>query len=368
MSKLQRVASIDFLRGLSCLGILLYHVRVDLWVGWRELSNFPESYTAFERAVAWLSVPAPFLGHAILLFFLISGFCIHYPQTNGSTPNWNSYLLRRFFRIYPPYFVAVALTVAITYLCHLLWNDETWDPSRIWRVLSLTQNYPPGKGQLLSNPSLWTIPLEMEFYVLYPLAFIFFFKLKSSLLWIVTGFLSALSVYLSSQGVAWTSFTALFFWPVWLLGAWTAQLYHDNRLQSLSYWKVVPVLSLSLALSLASRLQGWDAWIQYLLWTCFYLCLLFLSLSWRNPSSNSVLRALYHLLSWLGKISFSVYLVHFPLFKLFGYLHISIFAEKPANFIVSLGYLFLVCPLGWLFYLCVERPVHFWSRNRIRAK
>ena len=368
MSKLKRVASIDFLRGLSCLGILLYHVRVDLWVGWREISNFPESYTAFERAVAWLSAPAPFLGYAILLFFLISGFCIHYPFAENSHPNWKAYILRRFLRIYPPYLVAVGLTAAITYFCHLVWSDQTWDPGRIWRVLSLTQNYPPDSGQFLSNPSLWTIPLEMEFYLLYPVAFIFFSKLKSPFLWVFAGGLSIWGVYLSNQGFAWTSFTALFFWPVWLLGAWAACLYRKNKLSNLSYVLIIPPLLLSLGLALASRLQNWDAWVQYLLWTCFYLCLLFLTLSLRNNSSNSVLRALYRILSWLGKISFSVSLVHFPLFKLFGYLHISIFAEKPANFIVSLGYLCLVCPLGWLFYLCVERPVHFWSRNRIRAK
>jgi hypothetical protein len=40
--------------------------------------------------------------------------------------------------------------------------------------------------------------------------------------------------------------------------------------------------------------------------------------------------------SWIGKISFSLYLIHFPLFKLFGYLHRDIFGEKPANFLISL--------------------------------
>ena len=77
MKRQERVPMIDALRGLSCLGILLYHVRVDLWIGWWRIRSYPDEYSAFAKATAWLSVPTPFLGYAILLFFLISGFCIH---------------------------------------------------------------------------------------------------------------------------------------------------------------------------------------------------------------------------------------------------------------------------------------------------
>ena len=89
MSQQERVPMIDALRGLSCLGILLYHVRVDLWIGWWRITSYPEEYSSFAKTVAWLSAPTPFLGYAILLFFLISGFCIHYPNTLESRkPKW----------------------------------------------------------------------------------------------------------------------------------------------------------------------------------------------------------------------------------------------------------------------------------------
>ena len=68
--------------------------------------------------------------------------------------------------------------------------------------------------------------------------------------------------------------------------------------------------------------------------------------------------------SWIGKISFSLYLIHFPLFKLFGYLHREIFEEKPANFLISLIYLLPVILIARLFFRWVEDPIHQWSKKK----
>ena len=366
MKRKEHVPLIDALRGLSCLGILLYHVRVDLWIGWWRIRSYPEEYSTFDQTAAWLSVPSPFLGYAILLFFLISGFCIHYPQTIGSRPNWKRYFLRRFFRIYPPYLIAVGLTAIITYMAHTQWGDNTWNLQRIFRVLTLTQNYPPDSGQLLSNPSLWTIPLEIEFYLLYPIAFICFSTVRSRILWLISLALCGWSIWLSNKGVIWPSFTALFFWPVWLLGAWLAQNYRDGRLRKVPVSLILAGAGLSMAFALTSKLQNWQPWLQYFLWTGFYLCLFGFTL---RQSGVLEKQRRIHLplmfLSWLGKISFSVYLIHFPLFKLVGYLHQSFFAGKPVNFLIPLAYLLLVCVLGRIFYQTVERPVHLWSKTRV---
>ena len=369
MSPQERVPMIDALRGLSCLAILLYHVRVDLWIGWWRITSYPGEYSFFAKTMAWLSIPTPFLGYAIILFFLISGFCIHFPNTlESSKPKWRQYFMRRFWRIYPPYLAALTLTAGVSYFCHVNWNDPDWDPERILRTATLSQNYPPGNGQFLSNPSLWTIPLEVEFYLLYPLAFCLFSRLRSRLLAPLAVALFAWTVSLGDEGVLWPSFTALFFWPTWLLGAWVAQLHRENRLRSTPPVFSILIGSLFLVLALAShkKLQDWQVWIQYSLWTGFYLSLLLFSLRKWNPINSQLLKAVLSLLSWLGKISFSLYLVHFPLFKLIGYLHVARFGEKPANFLLSLVYLALVCLFGWFFYHWIERPIHLWSKNRLQ--
>jgi hypothetical protein len=60
--------------------VIIYHSLVSLWFGLRAISQKPDAYSAFDRAVAWLSVPTAFGGSAVMLCFLVSGFCIHLPD------------------------------------------------------------------------------------------------------------------------------------------------------------------------------------------------------------------------------------------------------------------------------------------------
>ena len=367
MNPTPRIPIIDFLRGLSCLGVLLYHVRVELWVGWWQIKWYPQEYSSFTKAMAWLSVPTPFLGYAILLFFLISGFCIHYPNTARNTnPCWKTYFIRRFWRIYPAYLGALILTAGISFLCFKLWGDKTWDLERILRVATLSQNYPPENGQFLSNPSLWTIPLELEFYILYPLFFCIFGNMRSSMLWILSFGISAISIYISYKGHVWLSFTAFFLWPSWLLGAWLSHQYREKKLDGFKINCQISVMALSLSFALLSRYQNWESWLQYLIWTTFYLFFFIFSLSQANSLSQIIGERITAAISWVGRISFSLYLIHFPLFKLFGYLHRDLWGDKPANFLVTLLYLIPVIFLAWLFFKWVENPIHQWSKKKMK--
>ena len=364
MNTSQRFEVIDILRGLSCLAVILFHVRIDLWIGWWRIMSYPQEYTNFAKAMAWLSIPTPFLGYAILLFFIISGFCIHYPNTgSNTTPSWKTYFFRRFWRIYPTYLAAVLLTVAISFSCFIIWGDQTWDIVRVFRVATITQNYPPSNGQFLSNPSLWTIPLEVEFYILYPLAFYLYVKSKTWALVLFAFGLSAWSVYLSNQGNTWLSFTSMLFWPSWLLGAWVANVFAQGRLSTFKNSYLVFTLVVSLALALVSRLENWSQWLQYTAWAGFYFFFFIFCLINSKLFKSKFISPISKGLSWIGKISFSLYLVHFPLFKLFGYLHLEIFESKPENFLVTLLYILPVILFSWFFHITIEKPIHQWSKK-----
>jgi peptidoglycan/LPS O-acetylase OafA/YrhL len=273
-------------------------------------------------------------------------------------------LIRRFWRIYPAYFAALLLTAGISYLCLSLWGDKTWDVIKIFRVATLSQNYPPGNGQFLSNPSLWTIPLEIEFYLLYPLAFLFFASKRSTFLCFFAFGMSALSILLSYQGYEWLSFTALFLWPSWLIGAWIAQLYRDQKLKRFKLGYLLSLTGLSLGLALMSRYHSWETWTQYFAWTAFYSLFFIFCLSHTRFINRMIGNKLTKAISWIGKISFSLYLIHFPLFKLFGYLHREIFGQKPDNFLIPLSYLLPVIFLASLFFRWVEDPIHQWSKKK----
>ena len=55
MKNSDRIPVIDF-RGLSCLGVLLYH-EVDLWIGWWRITSYPQEYSSFAKSYGLVSIP-----------------------------------------------------------------------------------------------------------------------------------------------------------------------------------------------------------------------------------------------------------------------------------------------------------------------
>ena len=201
-------------------------------------------------------------------------------------------------------------------------------------------------------------------YLLYPLAFLFFASTRSFILWLFALGISAFSILLSYQGYQWLSFTAIFLWPSWLLGAWFAMLYRQQKLNRIKLGYLLSLTGISLGVSLMSRYQNWETWTQYFAWTTFYSFFFIFCLSRSGFLNRMIGHSLMKAVSWIGKISFSLYLIHFPLFKLFGYLHCEIFEEKPANFLISLFYLIPVILIAWIFFRWVEDPIHKWSKKK----
>src|ERR1700759_3869328 len=105
---------IDALRGIAAAWVILYHSRMNLWVGLREKQNKPTAFPLSDRLFAKLSVLAALGGGAVMLFFVISGFCVHAPYAGGNKQfQVRQYSIRRGFRILPPYLAAVIFTFGL---------------------------------------------------------------------------------------------------------------------------------------------------------------------------------------------------------------------------------------------------------------
>ena len=155
--------TIDVLCGLSGLAIVVFHVRVDLWVGWREISAHPLHYGLFDRVAACLALPTVFLGEAVMMFFILSGFCIHWPHAvSRKKPVLKTYARRRFFRIYPPYLVALLLSIGIDVAVQRIAGGPGSAWSKYVESIGMVQNYTASPGQVRSNPPLWSLPVEVE--------------------------------------------------------------------------------------------------------------------------------------------------------------------------------------------------------------
>ena len=163
---------IDGLRGIAILMVLVcHHVYINPKSG--VLTHF-------------LGGLAEAGGGGVELFFAISGFLISWPfwkrKISGSPrvvpPH---YALRRFWKIYPPLAVSV-----IFFSSFVLWKKASWSYALlVIQWLTGIAFLIPVSGDL--NPVMWTLVVEVQFYILLPL---FFISLKNvsvkTCFWLVT--------------------------------------------------------------------------------------------------------------------------------------------------------------------------------------
>jgi peptidoglycan/LPS O-acetylase OafA/YrhL len=148
---------IDGLRGIAILMVLVcHHVYINPKAG---------TLTYFFGALATAC------GGGVELFFALSGFLISWPfwkrKISGSpTIVPPGYALRRFWKIYPP----LALSV-ILFGSFLIWQKGGW--SNVLVVVEWLTGIAfliPVSGKL--NPVMWTLVVEVQFYIILPLLFL----------------------------------------------------------------------------------------------------------------------------------------------------------------------------------------------------
>lgn len=118
----------------------------------------------FYRLEAFKGVP---------IFFVVSGFLVS--ASFERTGDLRGYFLNRALRIFPALWVCLLVTVGI-----VLWHGVNfqWGEFLPWIVAQGTfaQYYNPeflrGFATGVINGSLWTIPIELQFYLLFPCVFI----------------------------------------------------------------------------------------------------------------------------------------------------------------------------------------------------
>lgn len=162
-----RLKSLDGLRAFAILAVMLYHTeshfkKITLRIYDVSFENI--IYNGF---------------YGVDLFFVLSGFLIttqllHRPLTR---PNIKTFFLRRFFRIAPAYYTILFFIVFYVYIP----QDPEQSPN-IW-FLPLFSHIIFLQDYLFSTPRIaavfWSIPIEMKFYALMPLALYFLMKIRN---------------------------------------------------------------------------------------------------------------------------------------------------------------------------------------------
>ena len=344
---------IDALRGFAALLVAYFHCRQVTWIGMEAFHHSHHSHASLAdpgSIAAWLTLPVAWGSAGVPIFFVISGYCIHRSGAARliAKPDFRldarQFWLRRFVRIYPVLFAALLLTfaadsisLALSPVSHKIL--DIGPRAFLFNLFSLQGVAGKTYG---SNGALWTLSLEVQFYLLYPL--VFALRRRFGLAAIIAG-IAAVNVVsaLTLQRHDLTFFTS--YWFSWILGVWIA----EARLRGSAGF---PFAYLAAALLAAAGCAAFHfgQYGAFQLWAAAFACYLVKALS--RPFAAGGIAA--RLFSTVGDFSYSLYLIHLPLFVLLASLLYR--SALQSSIWPSFGFTLAVVPVAWIFYHLFERP------------
>ncbi|BAV04286.1 acyltransferase [Filimonas lacunae] len=303
-------------------------------------------------------------GHeAVILFFVMSGFVLAIPYYNEKNGSYLSFFIKRIFRIYLPYLIALGIGIVLNLyfssaprIEHLSeWFNGFYDKPVTGSDVAGFMFPMQGRFHNVVT-SLWSLPIELKVSLLFPFIAILFKRLSISACIAVTA--ANLVFYHIGKHFGfqshWKDFGLFYYLTFFLVGALLSK-YHQQILayfEKLSKWQTVIVLLIAIVLYtykwlipvLPAPLLKVAAKIPADYVVCMAsVLLLVLSIS---SSASALLNHKY--LIELGKVSFSLYLLHPIVIGVVGF--------TLANYLP----VYLLIILSVLLSLVISVPFHYY--------
>lgn len=305
------------------------------------------------------------------LFFLLSGFILTY--TYGDNPgritgSRSDFWIARLARVYPVYLLALILFIPIV----ALWGKNPTGIRALSGLLSLflLQAWGPFELNLAAiwNPPGWSLSVEAFFYLVFPASFGFMSNLKQRHLVFFGVAAWALSltsvVHFLIVGVADKSmlFNPLLRLPEFILGIVACLIW--QRRQTQVFDRLAPAMAtLSFfALTVAMFAPINNAWYANGVLTPV-MALLICSLACQNGMLSHALS--HRSLVLLGASSYSLYILHWPLWMAFCYGIEKLRIVSVITPAVFFSYLMLSIAVAVFCFKCIEDPLSKKIRKRL---
>jgi peptidoglycan/LPS O-acetylase OafA/YrhL len=348
---------------------------------WNRVSTFYIPSLDGLRAIAFLLVfvahAQPFKtlpgGFGVTVFFFLSGYLItsllrEEAETTGRI-SLKDFYFRRLLRIFPPCYLTVIL-VSVMAAAGILYNQESYRSlvsaflycSNYWNILGWG-NLPAGLG------ILWSLAVEEHYYLLFPLLYACFIQRS-----IGRKQQTAVLVTLCLAVLAWRTYRALVMHSPW------ENIYEgsDTRFDSIlagcvlalvanpRFGDRVPWLSrraglmagagaVLIMLCFVYRNSLFRETVRYTLLGAGLLPIFYLACL---PERNLLTRCLeWSPLRHLGRLSYSMYLIHHTLFHHFYHYYRPSFVLAGTIFLLTLGY-------AQAMRTFVELPIQRWRSRR----
>ena len=341
-----RVETLDSLRGIAALFVVFGHFLAS-------------------TVIAKILVRSPFNfiigGHeAVVFFFMLSGYVLTYQYERKTNFSYGKFLVHRFFRLYIPYIVSILFCVLFFLSCepvHLSpeWVNSVRSPGVIWDIfadhLLLIHNF----NTSAFNPVVWSLVHEMRITLIFPL-FLWLVRLKPGSAMLIVFCITIISAGVDilnlnpSAGYDNSYSSTAHYLYVFLAGGLIAKHQHEllliyRKLKPLqkglllifmislynygtvgSFFLLFKIKHLSVYLNEVLGRQAGDFLVAT---ACFYFIVAAVALS----GSKTFLKN--KILLFLGKISYSLYLVHLPVF---AFVYYELNGRVQILLLLSLGF------------------------------
>jgi len=320
-----RLQSFDFLRGVAILGVVTFHV-----------------YAIFDPHHAAVSAVAPLGVYGVQLFFIVSALtmCLMWERRSGEDRPALKFYVRRFFRIAPPFWLAMIGYLALNGVGPSQWSPDGVEARHVLLTATFLHGFSPDTINTIV-PGGWSIAVEMTFYLAFPV--LIAWKLSARTL---TAF--ALVIYLANVMVIEPAYLAIFtgsqplkdflyfqfFYqaPIFLLGMALYRVLFDGQPKL----HALLIVLAWMALAFLMKFLGLHA--SPFFWLLVSLLLVF---SWGCLKYRMTFRPLNR----LGELSYSVYLAHFAIIQFveFVFQGLSFEMHSMASFLGALSLVLLLC-------------------------
>jgi len=360
-----KIGIIQAFRGIASLLVVFFHAR--LYINFSNNLNFG----------TWLFGSGAI---GVDIFFIISGFIMVYTTqaSDGSSKYTMTFFAKRFFRVWPTYFIITVLYFifvskdysASDFMPHLK------DLCKSICFIPIAFNDAVGSAPFYgyaTMPQGWTLNYEMYFYLV--LGISLFFRKYRWIMFFSTMIMALVLLPLIYGVFSWDAYTDYQLRGIYL-----------NLITNPIIWDFVfGVIIGLLFLSKYFTFKIGSVPLIVLLIAVFLLVLFQYFSGYRGghgPSRWGGLMAVFillvvlyiknvnikvpHYLSWLGEISYSLYLVHFPvqtiLFQVVINSNYPRFASHPLMFFVTITVSLITAAIS---YKVFEIGLSGWLRNKV---
>ena len=366
------VQELEGLRFLAILPVVIQHC-VERW--------YRNAYTPGVSAVSdWLINYCLGGGVGVYLFYAISGFILPLPfaikrLSDKPMGSLKTYFMRRLTRLEPPYILVMLLLAVSAFVLHKMSTGDILGSFFTGITYSSTLVY---KHFNTLNPVIWSLEVEIQFYIVAPFITYFIFGIKDFAQRNIVIIASVLLiVFIQEQtgisyGLNVLRYTILGQLQYFMIGILMVNLYLQQKLQPGSYTRLWDVAATIAIFSMVGFrwVTGYGKTVLFI----FALTVLFIG-AFRSGAFNRFIKRPW--IMAIGGMCYSIYLLHLAIAQ--GSIELMHkINPNAANSVLwftlyTLFFLFCLLLIVPLFYLLVEKPCmdHTWPtrlKNYLKSK